>query len=57
MFFPKLHQPEKSQPKSSMAVGLFLECCSINSTQLNPVYTGTVDNTWTVHVVTWCTVT
>jgi len=57
MFFPKLHQPEKSQPKSSVAVGLFLECCSINSTQLNPVYTGTVDNTWTVHVVTWCTVT
>jgi len=46
MIFPKLYQPEKSQPKqrrvfffSSVAVGLFLEraqCCSINSTHHNP---------------------
>jgi len=43
MIFPKLCQPEKSQPKtektfvvfSSVVVGLFHEYCSINSIQLN----------------------
>jgi len=53
MTFPKLYQPEKSQPKlektfllfSSVAVGLFLEwakCCSINSIHLNPALHTTV---------------
>ena len=47
MIFPKLYQPEKSQPEqrrfflfSSVAVGLFLKwayCCSINRTYLNPL--------------------